>query len=429
MPSKKVVIILSITLFFGTTVLADYTINTGVTTDPATTPLLLNATGTISIYGTMAINSNVTFTSATPLTILVYGTGGTIQWNNNCTLAFPAGTTITYINNPTAPPGLQGTPASASKILQIGGVKYASANDNSNNVVFDFTQLNSIGGTATINATTSTPSVCSSSVASFSANELLPSGVAYYIQWISSAGGTFSDNNTISASNTSLTGMSTGQDTVFCNLYANSGGSTYYSVSTDTVLLTVNAIPQAPTASLTQPTCSTSTGTITITAPTGAGMTYSTNGVTYTNTTGFFSGTAAGSYSLTAKNSSGCVSSITPVTINAPPATPAAPTASVTAQPSCTVATGNITITAPTGAGMTYSTDGITYTNTTGIFSGMASGSYSLTAKNGSGCVSSMTSVTVNAQPARATGSLSGSASICSGSSASLNIAVTGAGT
>src|SRR6185437_440171 len=99
--SKKVVIITFITLVFGTNVLADYTINAGSTTDPATTPSLLNATGTISIYGTMAINSNVTFTSTTPLTILVYGTTGTIQWNNNCILAFPAGTTITYINTPT----------------------------------------------------------------------------------------------------------------------------------------------------------------------------------------------------------------------------------------------------------------------------------------------------------------------------------------
>ena len=115
--------------------------------------------------------------------------------------------------------------------------------------------------------------------------------------------------------------------------------------------------------------------------------------------------------------------------MNAQPATPAAPTASVTAQPTCATATGTITITAPTGAGMTYSTDGVTYTNTTGIFSGMAAGSYNLTAKNTSGCISSVTSVTVNAQPVRATGALSGSTSICNGASANLSIAATGPGT
>ena len=67
---------------------ADYTINAGVTTDPASTPTLLNATGTISIYGTLAINSDVTFTSTTPLTILIYGSAGQIYWFANKTLIF-----------------------------------------------------------------------------------------------------------------------------------------------------------------------------------------------------------------------------------------------------------------------------------------------------------------------------------------------------
>jgi hypothetical protein len=52
------------------------------------------------------------------------------------------------------------------------------------------------------------------------------------------------------------------------------------------------------------------------------------------------------------------------------PLTPAAPTATLT-QPNCTTPTGTITITSPTpAAGITYSIDGINYTNTTGIFTG-----------------------------------------------------------
>ena len=39
--------------------------------------------------------------------------------------------------------------------------------------------------------------------------------------------------------------------------------------------------PAAPTVTLTQPTCILATGTITVTAPTGAGMTYSIDGLTY----------------------------------------------------------------------------------------------------------------------------------------------------
>ncbi len=78
----------------------------------------------------------------------------------------------------------------------------------------------------------------------------------------------------------------------------------------------------------------------------------------------------------------------------------AAPTASVTTQPTCPTPTGIITVTAPTGAGITYSINGTIYTNTTGIFTGVAAGTYSVTAKNSSGCVSTTaTSVTVNVAP------------------------------
>ena len=82
----------------------------------------------------------------------------------------------------------------------------------------------------------------------------------------------------------------------------------------------INALPAAPTASATsQPTCTVNTGTITITSPSpAAGITYSIDGSTYTNTTGVFNNVAIGSYNVTVKNSSNCVSPATPVTINPP---------------------------------------------------------------------------------------------------------------
>jgi gliding motility-associated-like protein len=50
---------------------------------------------------------------------------------------------------------------------------------------------------------------------------------------------------------------------------------------------------------------------------------------------------------------------------------------------------------------MTYSIDGVTYTNTSGIFNLVTHGTtYSVTAKNAAGCVSPSTSVTINTQPA-----------------------------
>ncbi|PKH69169.1 hypothetical protein CXF59_00155, partial [Flavobacterium sp. ALD4] len=77
-----------------------------------------------------------------------------------------------------------------------------------------------------------------------------------------------------------------------------------------------------------------------------------------------------------------------------------APTASATLQPTCAVATGTITVTAPTGTGITYSIDGSTYTNTTGIFTNVAAATYSVTAKSAEGCISLSTSVAIDAQPA-----------------------------
>jgi hypothetical protein len=74
----------------------------------------------------------------------------------------------------------------------------------------------------------------------------------------------------------------------------------------------------APTVSITHPTCSVSTGTITVTAPLGIGLTYSINGSTYQSMT-TFSSLAAGSYYVTVKNASGCVSAQTIAVINAQP--------------------------------------------------------------------------------------------------------------
>jgi hypothetical protein len=123
-----------------------------------------------------------------------------------------------------------------------------------------------------------------------------------------------------------------------------------------------------------------------------AGITYSIDGINYTNTTGIFNGLAPNTYSVTVKNASGCISAATSYTINAAPLTPAAPTATLT-QPTCTTPTGTITITSPTpAAGITYSIDGINYTNTTGIFTGLAPNTYSVTVKNASGCISAATS-------------------------------------
>jgi hypothetical protein len=90
-------------------------------------------------------------------------------------------------------------------------------------------------------------------------------------------------------------------------------------------------------------------------------------------------------------------SNVLEVTVTVGCAPPVTPTLSVT-QPTCQSPTGTITVSS-TLTGLTFSIDGFTYTNTTGVFRSISSGTYSITAKNTDGCISRAATVTINAQP------------------------------
>src|SRR5678809_168180 len=84
--------------------------------------------------------------------------------------------------------------------------------------------------------------------------------------------------------------------------------------------------------------------------------------------------------------------------INAAPSGPTAPVVTPTSPTTCTATTGTITVTAPApAAGISYSIDGTTYTNTTGVFNNVAPGTYNVTVKNAAGCISSATQAIINA--------------------------------
>ena len=164
--------------------------------------------------------------------------------------------------------------------------------------------------------------------------------------------------------------------------------------ATSAVATTVNpqpTSPSVPTVAITQPTCSVPTGTLTITAPTEAGMTYSIDGVNYSNTTGVFTAVVPNTYNITAKSANTCVSTAATVTLVPVVATPVL---SIT-QPTCVVATGEISVTTPIGALFTYSIDGGAFTNTTGVFSNLVVGTYTITAKDQNGCISTGTTGTL----------------------------------
>ncbi|AWH84660.1 hypothetical protein HYN59_05785 [Flavobacterium album] len=163
--------------------------------------------------------------------------------------------------------------------------------------------------------------------------------------------------------------------------------------------VTIDGTPAAPavaTVTTVQPTCAIPTGTITITAPTETGMTYSlNNGPFQPETT--FGGLTPGVYTVTVKNAGGCTSVTGNININAVPAGPAVATVT-TIDPTCTTLTGTITVTAPAGAGITYALDGGPFQDGNS-FAGLAPGTYSITVKNAAGCTSVHTNIVINPAP------------------------------
>ncbi|MCP9769288.1 hypothetical protein EGI22_15350, partial [Lacihabitans sp. LS3-19] len=115
-------------------------------------------------------------------------------------------------------------------------------------------------------------------------------------------------------------------------------------------------------------------------------------------TTGIFNNLAAGNYTVWVKNNSGCISDTSKAVILPQPNSPTKPILA-TIQPTCTVATGKISVSSPTGVGMSYSLDGLSFTNTTGIFNNLAAGNYSVWVKNTLGCISQSASGIINTQP------------------------------
>ncbi|TAG72155.1 MAG: DUF11 domain-containing protein, partial [Runella slithyformis] len=167
--------------------------------------------------------------------------------------------------------------------------------------------------------------------------------------------------------------------------------------------LTINAVPTAPAAptlTLVQPTCALPTGSITITAPTGATFAYSfDNGLTY-QTSATKSGLSPGTYQVRVRRiADNCVSLASTATIAPVPALPAAPTLTVV-QPTCVLATGSITVTSPTGSSFTYSFDnGVTY-QTSVTRSTLSPGVYRVRVRRvADQCVSLDTEVTINPVP------------------------------
>ena len=199
---------------------------------------------------------------------------------------------------------------------------------------------------------------------------------------------------TINASTGAVAGVAAGTSVITYTITGTGGCAN----ATTTATVTVTALPTTPTATATQPTCAVTTGTITFATQTG--VEYAVGGAYQASNA--FTGLAAGTYPITVRSTTDntCITAGTSITLNAALGAPAAPTASVTAQPICGTPTGTIVVSAPTGA-LEYAINGGTYQ--AGLtFAGLAPGNYTVTVRRTAdiSCVSAASSsMTINAVP------------------------------
>ena len=174
--------------------------------------------------------------------------------------------------------------------------------------------------------------------------------------------------------------------------------------SAPTIPLTVALIPAPPTITVVQPSCTVTTGSITVTAPLGIDLEYSMdNGVTYQSSPVFNTVPSGYNYQILVRNTtSNCTSVALAGLMNPVLGVPLPATASVTVQPDCVTPTGTIVVSSPTGANVQYSINGGTSYQSSATFAGLTPNvTYNITVRDvNTGCLSAATPYTVNPLPA-----------------------------
>lgn len=172
------------------------------------------------------------------------------------------------------------------------------------------------------------------------------------------------------------------------------------------------AIPSPPVpGSVTQPSCSSPTGSVTLSGlpPEGTWtLTRSPGGVitTGTGTSALVTGIEPGTCTFTVTNEGGCTSGPSAnITVIAGPDIPGAPVPGTVTQPSCNISTGSVVLSGLPASGswtLTRQPDGVIYsgTGTSITVTGIEAGAYTFTVRNSVGCISApSTPIIINPQP------------------------------
>jgi len=226
--------------------------------------------------------------------------------------------------------------------------------------------------------------------------------------WVSVANGTPAGATYANATSASLniSGITaTGSYQYRCSISNCTGGN---NATSNAATLTVNAIPAAPVVgTITQPTCTVSTGSVALSGLPAGTWTINPGNRTGSTTTFTITGLAPGSYNFTVTNSNGCISpASTEVVINTQPAVPTRPVIGTVTQPTCVLSTGSVELSGLPSTGnwiLRQYPGGIATTGsgTTATITSLNPGTYNFSVENEQGCISPLTdNVVINPQPA-----------------------------
>ncbi|MFT3981010.1 MAG: gliding motility-associated C-terminal domain-containing protein [Ferruginibacter sp.] len=186
--------------------------------------------------------------------------------------------------------------------------------------------------------------------------------------------------------------------------------------------------PPNTTATSANTTCAgASDGIIVINPVAGSTYTITPGG---SNTTGTFTGLAAGTYTLSITTAGGCTGTITPATVTIAAGAAVTTTATTSAASCPGVSDGSVTV-APVGTGTTtYTLNPGAISNTTGIFNGVAAGTYTVSFVTAAGCTGTISSDPVVTAAAAPTSTATATATSCpTVNDGTVTVASPGAGT
>jgi hypothetical protein len=210
-------------------------------------------------------------------------------------------------------------------------------------------------------------------------------------------GFTYSLNNGAYQASGTFTGLAAGNYTITAKNSVGCTGVTNVALGSANPCAGITVVVSTTSVN---PTTGQSNGSITATATGGTGFTYSLNNGAF-QASGTFTGLAAGIYTVTAKNSNGCLGSmqVTLTAVSGCGSVIITITATVVNTTPCVTPTnnGSITVTAAGSTGFTYNINGGAY-QASNVFNGLNAGNFLMGVKDVNGCTKTQT-VTVAVVP------------------------------